>query len=222
MQQGECVDHRTRVGADRRLRTRRKLLQTAFQLLAKHGLDAPIIDQVIHQAGLSRGTFYNHFSCDRELFLAVAAQVSNDIIAAVDPQVLQHESPVVRVACGVTLCVRLACRYPIIAAFLAKGGAKAIFAGGNAPRVIACDVQLGLQLGLFTLSDSALAVDLVLGPVICTFDALLQRELSSAYVTELVSAILRSLGIAPAEAARIASADYGQPQPRADALFIGL
>lgn len=222
MQQSTCIDHRTRVGADRRLRTRRKLLQTAFQLFAEQGLDVPIIDLVIRQAGLSRGTFYNHFRCERELFLAVAAEISNEIISAVDPQVVHHENPVVRVACGVTLCVRLARRYPIIAAFLVKGGAQAVFAGGNATNAIARDVQMGLQSGLFTLSDPALAIDLVLGPVLCTFGSLLQRPLSDAYVAELVGAVLRSLGIGTEEAARVAALDFGQPQPHDESLFIGL
>ena len=43
MQANTCIDHRTRVGADRRLRTRRKLLQTAFQLFAEQGLDAALL-----------------------------------------------------------------------------------------------------------------------------------------------------------------------------------
>lgn len=222
MQQNTCIDHRTRVGADRRQRTRRKLLQTAFQLFAEQGLDASIIEQVIRQAGLSRGTFYNHFRCERELFLAVAAEVSNEIISAVDSQVLQHDNAAARVACGVTLCVQLARRYPLIAAFLVKGGAQAVFAGGNASNSIARDVQLGLQSGVFTLSDPALAIDLVLGPVLCTFGSLLQRPLSDAYVAELSAAILRSLGIESTEAARVAAQNYGQPQPSDESLFISL
>ena len=222
MPQSACTDHRTRVGADRRQRTRHKLLQTAFQLFAEQGLNAPIIDQVIRQAGLSRGTFYNHFRCERELFLAVAAEVSNEIIGAVDTQVLNHDNPVERLACGVALCVQLARRYPIIAAFLANGGAQAVFAGGNASKAIARDVQLGLQSGVFTVSDPALAIDLVLGPVLCTFGSLLKRPLSDSYVAELSAAILRSLGIEPTEAARVAAQDYGQPQPHDESLFIGL
>lgn len=222
MQANTCIDHRTRVGADRRLRTRRKLLQTAFQLFAEQGLDAPVIEHVIRQAGLSRGTFYNHFRSERELFLAVAAEVSNEIVSSVDSQVLLHDNAAVRVACGVTLCVQLAQRYPLVAAFLVKGGAQAVFAGGSATNSIARDVQLGLQSGLFTLSDPALAIDLVLGPVLCTFGALLQRPLGDAYVTELAGAILRSLGLEAEEAARIAALKFGQPQSHEDSLFIGL
>ncbi|MCP6082779.1 TetR/AcrR family transcriptional regulator, partial [Klebsiella pneumoniae] len=84
-------------------------------LLAERGIDEPIIDLVIRQAELSRGTFYNHFRSERELFLAVAAEVSVEIIGSVDPIVLRHDNPAVRVACGVTLCVKLARRYPVIA-----------------------------------------------------------------------------------------------------------
>lgn len=215
-------DHRTKVGAERRLRTRHKLLQTAFQLHAEHGVDEPVIELVINQAGLSRGTFYNHFRSERELFMSVAAEVSNSIIGAVDPQVLQHGNPAVRVACGVTLCIKLACRYPIIAAFLAKGGAQAVFAGGSAIQVIARDVQLAQQAGLFSIEQAPMAVDLVLGPVLCTFATLLQHSLDATYISTLVTAILRSLGMSEESAAAIAAMDFGEPQPDEKSLFIGL
>lgn len=213
-------DHRTLVGAERRLRTRRKLLVTAFQLLAEHGLDEPIIELVIKQAELSRGTFYNHFRSERELFLAVAAQVSNDIISAVDPQVVLHDNPAVRVACGVTLCVRLACRYPIIAAFLVKGGAQAVFAGGSATQVIIRDVQQAQQAGLFSVTQHPLAIDLVLGPVLSTFGTSLQHALDVSYIRSLVAAILRSLGMSEQGSREIAALDFGEPKPAEDALFI--
>lgn len=215
-------DHRTKVGAERRLRTRHRLLQTAFHLYAEYGIDEPVIELLITHAGLSRGTFYNHFRSERELFMSVAAEVSNSIIGAVDPQVLQHDNPAARVACGVTLCVKLACRYPLIAAFLAKGGAQAVFAGGSAIQSITRDVQMAQQAELFDIEPTPMAVDLILGPVLCTFATLLQHPLDTPYICALVTAILRSLGMSDADAARIAAIDFGEPQPDENSLFIGL
>lgn len=216
------TDHRTKVGAERRLRTRHKLLQTAFQLYAEHGVDEPVIERVIKHAVLSRGTFYNHFRSERELFMSVAAELSNNVIEAVDPKVLQHDNPAVRVACGVTLCIKLACRYPLIAAFLAKGGAQAVFAGGSAIEAITRDVNMAQQAGLFGIEQTPMAVDLILGPVLCTFATLLQHPLDHAYLRSLVTAILRSLGMSDTDAASIAAIDFGDPHPDENSLFIGL
>ncbi|HNN08489.1 MAG TPA: helix-turn-helix domain-containing protein, partial [Azospira sp.] len=60
------VDHRTRVGQERRERTRAKLLAAALPVFAKHGADAAIIDSIIQQAGVARGTFYNYFRTNDE------------------------------------------------------------------------------------------------------------------------------------------------------------
>lgn len=212
-------DHRTKVGAERRQRTRRKLVLTAFRLLAERGIDEPIIDLVIRQAELSRGTFYNHFRSERELFLAVAAEVSVEIIGSVDPIVLRHDNPAVRMACGVTLCVKLARRYPVIAWFLAKGGAQAVFAGGSAMTVIGREVLAGREQGLFTVQETSLAIDLVLGPVLCTFGTLLQREIDEAYIQALARSILLALGLEPQLAEQASRIDFGEPEPAADSIF---
>ena len=212
-------DHRTQVGAERRQRTRRKLVLTAFRLLAERGADEPIIDLVIKQAGLSRGTFYNHFRSERELFLAVAAEASVEIIGSVDPIVLRHENPAVRMACGVTLCVKLARRYPVIAGFLAKGGAQAVFAGGSAMQVIGREVLRGREEGLFTVPDTTLAIDLVLGPVLCTFSTMLQREIDADYVRALARSILLALGLDPQRAEEVCQIDFGEPEPAKDSII---
>lgn len=212
-------DHRTKVGAERRQRTRRKLVLTAFRLLAERGVDEPIIDLVIKQAELSRGTFYNHFRSERELFLAVAAQVSVEIIGSVDPIVLRHDGPAVRMACGVTLCVKLARRYPVIAGFLAKGGAQAVFAGGSAMQVIGREALSGREQGLFTVQDMSLAIDLVLGPVLCTFGTLLQREIDDDYIRALVRSILLALGLERQQADQVIQIDFGEPEPAQDSIF---
>jgi AcrR family transcriptional regulator len=216
------LDHRTKVGIERRQRTRRRLVFAAFHLLAERGLDAPIIDLLIKQAELSRGTFYNHFNSERELFMAVAATVSVDIIGSVDPIVLRHESPAVRMACGVTLCVKLAGRYPVIARFLANGGAQAVFAGGSAMQVIGREFLRGREQGLFKVEELSLAIDLVLGPVLCTFGTLLQREIDVDYIQALVRSILLALGLESQLADEVSQINFGEPEPAEDSIFRGL
>ena len=54
-------DHRTRVGRQRRARTQARILEAAFEVFARKGPDAPVIDDFIQAAGVARGTFYNHF-----------------------------------------------------------------------------------------------------------------------------------------------------------------
>ena len=69
-------DHRVRVGAERREKTRLKLLESALLVFTEKGLDNVVIDGFIAAAGVSRGTFYNHFRTTNELLLALATGMS--------------------------------------------------------------------------------------------------------------------------------------------------
>ena len=97
------ANHRTIVAAERRKKTRAKLLKGALRVFARRGAEAKVIDSVIKKAGVSRGTFYNYFRTNEELFVEVAREVSNEIIRAVDPLVERQE----KCRCGHCLRPRL-------------------------------------------------------------------------------------------------------------------
>lgn len=56
----------------KRLETERRLSQAAFELARQRGVDGFTIEDVVAEAGYSRRTFANHFSCKEE---AIAASV---------------------------------------------------------------------------------------------------------------------------------------------------
>src|SRR6516164_4551776 len=99
----KSVNHRTRVGAERREKMRARLLESALLVFASQGVDATVVDEVISTAGVSRGTFYNYFRTNEELFSAVAAEVSNEILRIVDPLLLPLTDPAARIAVGIRL-----------------------------------------------------------------------------------------------------------------------
>lgn len=51
--------------------TRRLLLGAAAKLIAEHGYRGTTVNEVVARAGLSKGTFYWHFSTKHDLLLAV-------------------------------------------------------------------------------------------------------------------------------------------------------
>src|SRR4249919_1279134 len=89
-------DHRVRVGAQRREKTKLRLLENALSVFSEKGPDVAVIDDFIAAAGVSRGTFYNHFKTTNELLLALATAMSDEVLQIVDPLVLHHDDPVAR------------------------------------------------------------------------------------------------------------------------------
>lgn len=83
--------------ASHRDATRAKIIETARMLFNRHGFQNVTIDQVMQEAGLTRGGFYNHFKNKEALFseavssflMGRGAEWRND--AGIDPSNLQPE-----------------------------------------------------------------------------------------------------------------------------------
>lgn len=55
-------------GARRKRETRRKLLASAFQLIAERGVDAVAINEITEAADVGFGSFYNHFASKEAIY----------------------------------------------------------------------------------------------------------------------------------------------------------
>lgn len=56
-------------------KTRGRIVQSARRLFNRHGFNGVSIDEIMAEAGLTRGGFYNHFSTKEELYAEVVQQV---------------------------------------------------------------------------------------------------------------------------------------------------
>jgi len=63
--------------AEHKARTRARIVENARIMFNRHGFEQVSIDQIMKQAGLTRGGFYNHFGSKDELYAeAVASFIS--------------------------------------------------------------------------------------------------------------------------------------------------
>ena len=60
--------------------TRRQLLDVATQLFAEQGYDLTSIEQVLGEAGVSRGSLYHHYDSKEQLFEAVVEQLEQGVV----------------------------------------------------------------------------------------------------------------------------------------------
>jgi TetR/AcrR family transcriptional repressor of nem operon len=57
--------------------TRKRIVQSARRLFNRHGFAGVSIDEIMADAGLTRGGFYNHFDTKEELYAEVVTEVLN-------------------------------------------------------------------------------------------------------------------------------------------------
>lgn len=188
-------DYRTRTAAERRERTNIHLIRTAMALYAQHGFAGLAIDGVIRAAGVARGTFYNYFKSSDELLAVVAATLSDELMTIVDPLVSQLADPAERVSCGVRTCLSIGADYRQLAAFISRGGPAALVESRLLREYLPRDLADGITSGRFTVTDSQLAFDLVVGPVVAGFHTLASRDVGADYIPNLAMGVLQSLGL---------------------------
>ena len=166
-------DHRVRVGAQRREKTRLRLLESALTVFAEKGPDAAVIDDFIAAAGVARGTFYNHFKTTNELMLALAAAMSDEVLQVVDPIVLELDDPIARVAAGMRLYMQMAMRYPLWGGFITRVGTRIATRGQLVDQYLMRDLESALKSKRINVDSVLVARDIVLGSIFYGIETML-------------------------------------------------
>ena len=198
------ADHRVRVGAQRREKTKLRLLESALTVFNEKGLDIAVIDDFIAAAGVSRGTFYNHFKTTNELLFALATAMSDEVLQIVDPLVLSLEDPVERFASGTRLYMLMALRYPLWGSFITQVGTRIATRGQLIDIYLTRDLELALKSQRISIDNVRVARDIVLGAIFYGIETMLTEPTRKNHAEHLMRSVLIGLGLAPAEAEAIA------------------
>lgn len=198
------ADHRVRVGAQRREKTRLRLLESALSVFNEKSPDTVVIDDFIAAAGVSRGTFYNHFRTTSELLFALATTMSNEVLRIVDPLVLHFDDPIQRFAAGSRLYMQMALRYPLWGSFITQVGTRIATRGQLIDIFLTRDLEFAHKTGRLSVDSVRVGRDLVLGAIFYGIETMLTEPTRSNHAEQLVRSVLIGLGLAPSEAEAIA------------------
>jgi AcrR family transcriptional regulator len=188
---GAQINHRTRVGAERRARMRLRILEGAVQVFADKGGDLPVIDDFIRAADVSRGTFYNYFSTTAELLEATVAWLADDVIRSIDPEVAAIEEPALRLATAIRMYLRWAATDPEWCRFMAKIPSIGVIA----ERRISRDLRQGRRSGVFKYAKLSAAHDLIVGASQQAIRRMTEEAAWPALSDEVIGMVLRGLGV---------------------------
>ena len=202
----ETSQHRSRVGAERRHRTRLRLVESALEVFAAKGIDATVIDEVIAAAGVSRGTFYNYFRTDHELLAAVSQAISTETVRRIESVVGALPDPAERLAQGLRLCLQLAVTYPLFARFFARAGFTAIGPGHLMFEYVPRHLRDAIAAKRMDVPEIDLAVDLLSGVLLSAVHAIATRPVSESYPEKLVLQLLLGLGMTRTSARKLVAA----------------
>ncbi|MBW2314040.1 MAG: TetR/AcrR family transcriptional regulator [Deltaproteobacteria bacterium] len=187
-------------GHRKREKTRRQLIDAGLRALAEKGEGLTVSD-VVAEADVSNGTFYNYFVDRDELFLVLAEHVAMSIAAAaasapvLDParRFALATARVILRAVGDETWAR------VILRLMSRPGA-----GVQLSRYLREDLAEGLAQGRFDTGADDATLDQVTGLVAMTIRRVVEGDAQPDAPERAVERGLRALGVASEEAAELA------------------
>jgi AcrR family transcriptional regulator len=214
-------DFRTRVAAEKRTRMRMRLIEAAMEVFSSKGVDATVIEDLIEQAQVSRGTFYNYFRTTDEVMAAVMQAVGNELLSLVDGVIAERQDPAERLACGVRMVLQTARHFPQVGRFISRAGVVRSLDHLPALGYLLRDLVEANETGRFKLADPMLGLDLVVGTASAALFSLSMRtDLTDTYPQEITFHILLGLGMTRAAARKLVDKPIGAVQLPPESLLV--
>ncbi len=193
----------------RKARTRKALIDAAVHLIAEGRGDRATVQEITETADIGFGSFYNHFESKEQLFQTAAEEALERWGQMLDRACAGIDDPAEVFAVSLRVSGRLGWTHPDLARFVTGLGLDALdMPRGLAPRALR-DIKKGQAAGRFTIPDADIALCAVAGGLLGLLRVRQQhpRRINETAADHLAEAILRMLGIPPAEAKKIATSD---------------
>ncbi|MWV27144.1 TetR/AcrR family transcriptional regulator [Aurantiacibacter rhizosphaerae] len=200
------------------MRTRANILSAAFDIFGEEqGLFARIED-IATGAGVTRATFYNHFSGMGELREALSYEVTHDFLAAVTHTISQLPDARKRAAVAVRFYLDRARSDTRWGWSMLNLSASGRIFGAETYEQAERTVQEGMDEGHFLIPSSKVGRDILLGSTLAAMGSVTREETAADYPEIVSGYILHALGVSFDDAKRIASMDLPELlAPRNDA-----
>jgi AcrR family transcriptional regulator len=198
------LERRAEIGRERRARTRARIVAAAFELFGhENGLYSRIED-IADKAGVTRPTFYNHFSGMEELREALTHEVTHDFLTAVTETIAAMPDPRARASIAIRFYLHRARADRRWAWSMVNMSANGIIFGAETHHQAEVTVVEGMDAGVLAIPSSALGRDLILGTVLAAIAGMLRQQMPSDYPEQVAGHILLGLGVPRAEAGKFA------------------
>jgi AcrR family transcriptional regulator len=195
------LQRRAEIGLAKRARTHAAILEAARACYAAPSAEPVTVDTITRVAGLAKGTFYAHF---RDL-PALEAELGEALIVALDerlqPARLAVGDPLNRLATGATIMLNDLAAAPEQARLVAHAHRQLPEVARAVQARLRQDLVAADDAGLLALKDSDLALRIVVALFMQAVRDIGAGRSGASDVPDIVRAILRALGCAPADAA---------------------
>lgn len=188
----------------KRDRTQAQLLQAAVQLFLSSGVAAVTVQQVAQAAGVTTGTFYNHFATKDELLARLAELLGESLCRAIRDSLAGIDDGAARMAIGQRRYVGMGVDNPAWALLLLDVLAAAPALAEVVTRDALADLRLGVRQKRFRVPSEEVAMDVVTGVCTAAMRRVALGQAPARHDVATATLVLRALGLPADEAAELA------------------
>ena len=197
------ADHRVRVAALRREQMQQHLLFSGLMLASTNSIHELEVEDVIRQAEVSRGSFYNYFSSVPALYDDLVRQLMRELAGMMDILAPPSIDVVTRMASTMRMSMRLLVDYPMLGRFLTQVQWPNQKPDLDLFHNIVRDVRQGIEDGRFSNMQASIGINIVIGSLIGGVHSMLLESPAAGYEDRVTHQVLRGLGIDSESAGKV-------------------
>jgi AcrR family transcriptional regulator len=192
-------DHRSRVGRQKRERTRALLLHSVLSVCSARNVQNPaVIDDVVKHAQVSRGTFYTYFDSLEEATAELGLEMAEEMVTSIMSVYDVLTDPVMRTATAFQMFLLRSTMDRQWAKFICRIGL--LNADNFAFSELNKDIALGIETGDYVIESVRAAADVLMGAKIEAIRRIIISKNDPAYIRAVAGLVLRSLGVSASKA----------------------
>lgn len=188
-------ERRAQIGLEKRARTRKAVLEAAFELLGRERGLATRIEEVLTVTGLSRATFYNYFPSMDELLDALQFELNHDFNTSVLAIVAKMPTSAERAGAAIRYYLGRAKSDPKWAWAMVNISAGGMIFGAETYRQAQLTIEEGIASGEFELTGPLSGRDILLGSTLAAMVTQLRNNPPVTYPASVARHVLRGLGV---------------------------
>jgi AcrR family transcriptional regulator len=179
----------------KRERTRRQIITSAIDVLSLRGIAQTSVQEVAAHAGMTTGTFYNHFTDKADVIGAAAVWIIKTLEQRAQESRRSLRFGAERVANGCHRYLSIARNDPAWAMLILELAMNSPDLLKTIGAVVRTDIRLGVRQKDFKIFSEAAAVDLVHGCVMLAMRYIASGPTPPSYERSVVATVLQGLGL---------------------------
>jgi AcrR family transcriptional regulator len=179
------------------------LLFSGLLLSSTHPVHELEVEDVIRQAEVSRGSFYNYFPSLPALYDGLAKQLMHEFGEIVDSSIPQGLDTVSRLASTMRILMRLAVDYPMLGRFLTQIQWPNQNSDSEIFENIIRNIQIGIKDRVFADMPASIGSNIAIGSLIGGIHTMLLKRPAKGFEDQVTNQVLIGLGVDSKSASNI-------------------